>query len=274
MNKKRLGSLSMRHWGLLLAMAVLTIAYANFADSPSLMAAVTTCELPVYNVDTEEKVLSVSFDAAWGRANTEGILDILDQYGVKANFFLVGFWAEKYPELVAELQARGHEVGNHSATHPHMSKLSDAQIREELKRCSDLVQSVTGKPTTLFRPPYGEYNDEVVRISREEGYECIQWNVDSLDWKNISAEDMVRRCTKAVNPGDIVLFHNDSKYILQALPQILEYYQQAGYRIIPISELLLEGDTWIDHAGTQHLATPAPSAAEKETDIESKKIEQ
>ena len=233
MNKKRLGSLSMRHWGLLLAMAVLTIAYANFADSPSLMAAVTTRELPVYNVDTEEKVLSVSFDAAWGRANTEGILDILDQYGVKANFFLVGFWAEKYPELVAELQARGHEVGNHSATHPHMSKLSDAQIREELKRCSDLVQSVTGKPTTLFRPPYGEYNDEVVRISREEGYECIQWNVDSLDWKNISAEDMVRRCTKAVNPGDIVLFHNDSKYILQALPQILEYYQQAGYRIIP-----------------------------------------
>lgn len=274
MNKKRLGSLSMRHWGLLLAMVVLTIAYANFADSPSLMAAVTTRELPVYNVDTEEKVLSVSFDAAWGRANTEGILDILDQYGVKANFFLVGFWAEKYPELVAELQARGHEVGNHSATHPHMSKLSDAQIREELKRCSDLVQSVTGKPTTLFRPPYGEYNDEVVRISREEGYECIQWNVDSLDWKNISAEDMVRRCTKAVNPGDIVLFHNDSKYILQALPQILEYYQQAGYRIIPISELLLEGDTWIDHAGTQHLATPAPSAAEKETDIESKKIEQ
>ena len=77
MNKKRLGSLSMRHWGLLLAMAVLTIAYANFADSPSLMAAVTTRELPVYNVDTEEKVLSVSFDAAWGRANTEGILDIL-----------------------------------------------------------------------------------------------------------------------------------------------------------------------------------------------------
>ena len=89
MNKKRLGSLSMRHWGLLLAMAVLTIAYANFADSPSLMAAVTTRELPVYNVDTEEKVLSVSFDAAWGRANTEGILDLLDQYGVKAKVFLV-----------------------------------------------------------------------------------------------------------------------------------------------------------------------------------------
>mgnify|MGYP002538332633 FL=1 len=244
MNKKRFGSLSVRHWAMIFALAALTAVYVTRSDGSGLMAATTTRELPVYNVDTEEKVLSISFDAAWGNANTEGILNILDQYGVKTNFFLVGFWAEKYPELVAELQARGHEVGNHSATHPHMSKLSDSQIREELKRCSDLVQSITGKPTTLFRPPYGEYNDEVVRISREEGYECIQWNVDSLDWKNISAEDMVRRCTKNVNPGDIVLFHNDSKYILQALPQILEYYQRAGYRVIPISQLLLEGETW------------------------------
>ena len=205
MNKKRFGSLSVRHWAMIFALAALTAVYVTRSDGSGLMAATTTRELPVYNVDTEEKVLSISFDAAWGNANTEGILNILDQYGVKTNFFLVGFWAEKYPELVAELQARGHEVGNHSATHPHMSKLSDSQIREELKRCSDLVQSITGKPTTLFRPPYGEYNDEVVRISREEGYECIQWNVDSLDWKNISAEDMVRRCTKNVNPGDIVL---------------------------------------------------------------------
>lgn len=265
MNKKRLGSLSMRHWGLLLAMAVLTIAYANFADSPSLMAAVTTRELPVYNVDTQDKVLSISFDAAWGSANTEGILDILDEYDIKTNFFLVGFWAEKYPELVAELVARGHEVGNHSATHPHMSQLSASQIREELRRCSDLVESITGKPTTLFRPPYGEYNNDVVRVSREEGYECIQWNVDSIDWKNLGADDIVRRCTKSVHPGDIVLFHNDSKYILQALPRVLEYYKQQGYKVIPISELLLKGDTWIDHAGTQHLATSAPQAAASPT---------
>ena len=153
MNKKRFGSLSVRHWAMIFALAALTAVYVTRSDGSGLMAATTTRELPVYNVDTEEKVLSISFDAAWGNANTEGILNILDQYGVKTNFFLVGFWAEKYPELVAELQARGHEVGNHSATHPHMSKLSDSQIREELKRCSDLVQSVTGKPTTLFRPP-------------------------------------------------------------------------------------------------------------------------
>ena len=258
MNKKRLGPLARRHLLPALALAAVCVAYVTMRGTPSLMAAATTRELPVYNVDTEEKVLSISFDAAWGSANTEELLNILDRYEARTTFFLVGFWAEKYPELVAEIVARGHEIGNHSATHPHMSQLSAAQIREELRKTSDLVKSITGQPTTLFRPPYGEYNDLVVRVSREEGYECVQWNVDSLDWKNLGTQNMISQCTKAVNPGDIVLFHNDSKYILEALPTILEYYTQAGYRIIPISELLLEGETWIDHTGKQHPATPAP----------------
>lgn len=259
MNEKRLGSLRVKQTVLVLGLAVVSLAYTAMSTDATLMAAVTTRELPVYNVDTEEKVLSISFDAAWGSAHTEGILDILDQYDVKTTFFLVGFWAEKYPDLVAELVARGHEIGNHSATHPHMAQLSQAQIREELRKCSELVRSITGVPTTLFRPPYGEYNDDVVRVSREEGYECVQWNVDSLDWKNLGVQDMITKCTRDVNPGDIVLFHNDSKYILDALPRILEYYTQAGYKIVPVSQLLLTGNTWIDHAGKQHLSTPEPA---------------
>ena len=258
MNKLRLDAQRMKRWGLAVSVAVLAFAYVNMRNPASIMTAVTTRELPVYNVDTEEKVLSISFDAAWGRANTEEILNILDRYDVKTTFFLVGFWAEKHPDLVAEIAARGHEIGNHSATHPHMAQLSAAQIRDELKKCSDLVESIIGVPTTLFRPPYGEYNDAVVRISREEGYECVQWNVDSLDWKNLGKENMIRQCTKDVNPGDIVLFHNDSKYILEALPQILEYYKQKEYRIIPVSEILLQGETWIDHAGKQHPCTSSP----------------
>ncbi|MBQ7885360.1 MAG: polysaccharide deacetylase family protein [Clostridia bacterium] len=265
MNKTRLGLPAVRRlFPVVLLLAVL-MAHVTMRDAPAIMTAAATRELPVYNVDTEEKVLSISFDAAWGRANTEEILNILDRYDVKTTFFLVGFWAEKHPDLVRELVARGHEIGNHSATHPHMASLSRAQIAEELRRCSDLVASITGTPTTLFRPPYGEYNDDVVRVSREEGYECVQWNVDSLDWKNLGKENMVRQCTKSVNPGDIVLFHNDSKYILEALPEILEYYTQAGYKIIPVSQLLLQGDTWIDHTGKQHLCTPAPAPAPQAT---------
>lgn len=259
MIKKRLDSRTVRRVLPVAALLAVCMAYASMRDAPALMAAVATRELPVYNVDTEEKVLAISFDAAWGRANTEELMNILDRYDVKTTFFLVGFWAEKHPDLVQELVSRGHEIGNHSATHPHMAQLSAAQIREELRKCSDLVKSITGKPTTLFRPPYGEYNDTVVKVSREEGYECVQWNVDSLDWKNLGTENMVKQCTKSVNPGDIVLFHNDSKYILEALPRILEYYTQAGYKIIPVSQLLLQGETWIDHAGQQHLCTPTPA---------------
>ena len=257
MLKKRLEKLLVFRSVPIAALVVLFAVYAGMNTDMGVMAAATTRELPVYNVKTDEKVVAISFDAAWGRANTEGILDILDRYGVKTTFFLVGFWAEAHPDLVAELVARGHEIGNHSATHPHMAQQTAAQIREELRTTSDLVKSITGKPTTLFRPPYGEYNDTVVRVSREEGYECVQWNVDSLDWKNISAQDMIYRCTKNLSPGDIVLFHNYSKYILDALPAILEYYQQAGYNIIPVSQILLQGETWIDHAGTQHLCTPS-----------------
>ena len=247
-----------------LLLAVLLAAHASMRTAPAVMTAAKKRELPVYNVDTQEKVLSISFDAAWGRANTEEILNILDRYDVKTTFFLVGFWAEKHSDLVQELVRRGHEIGNHSATHPHMASLTRAQMAEELRRCSDLVKSITGTPTTLFRPPYGEYNDDVVLVSREMGYECVQWNVDSLDWKNLGKEHMVNRCTKEVNPGDIVLFHNDSKYILEALPEILEYYTRAGYKIIPVSQLLLEGDTWIDHTGKQHLRTPAPRPQQSE----------
>lgn len=239
-----------------LLLAVLLGAHVTTRTAPAVMTAAKKRELPVYHVDTDEKVLSISFDAAWGRANTEEILNILDRYDVKTTFFLVGFWAEKHPDLVKELVARGHEIGNHSATHPHMNSLTKAQMAEELRKCSDLVQNITGTPTTLFRPPYGEYNDDVVLVSRELGYECVQWNVDSLDWKNLGKAHMVSRCTKNVNPGDIVLFHNDSQYILEALPEILEYYTQAGYKIIPVSQLLLQGDTWIDHTGKQHLRTP------------------
>ena len=166
MNKKRLGPLAKRHLLPALALAAVCVAYVSMRGAPSLMAAATTRELPVYNVDTQEKVLSISFDAAWGCANTEELLNILDRYEARTTFFLVGFWAEKYPELVAEIVARGHEIGNHSATHPHMSQLSAAQIREELLKTSELVKSITGQPTTLFRPPYGEYNDLVVRVSR------------------------------------------------------------------------------------------------------------
>ena len=182
------------------------------------------------------------------------ILDLLDEYDVKATFFLVGIWVDKYPELVKEIAARGHEIGNHSDSHPYMTKISESKMRQELKGMSDKVEALIGSRPTLFRPPYGDYNNAVVSVSRDEGYEVVQWSVDSLDWKNRGVADLVKRATTNVQQGDIILFHNDSEYIVQALPEILAYYKSQGFRMIPAGEILLEGQTTIDVQGKQHPA--------------------
>ncbi|MDR1570109.1 MAG: polysaccharide deacetylase family protein [Oscillospiraceae bacterium] len=251
----------LRRFSALACLLALSAVYLWMEPGGDVMAVARQRVLPVYNVARQDKVLSISFDAAWGNANTVKLLDMLDQYDVKATFFLVGIWVEKYPELVQEISRRGHDVESHSTTHPHMTQLSDAKMREELRVVADRIEALTGKRPTLFRAPYGDYNDAVVATSRQEGFECIQWNVDSLDWKNLGIQSMIKQCTKKVSPGDIVLFHNDSKYILDALPAILDYYAAQGYKLIPISEILLEGETYIDHQGTQH--PKAPSATQQ-----------
>ena len=213
-------------------------------------------ELPIYAVDRDDNKIAISFDAAWGGDKTEKILDILDEYGIKTTFFMVDIWTQRFPDLMKEIIARGHEIGNHSTTHPKMSTLSREQIRQELDTMADNAQALTGVRPTLFRPPYGDYNNDVVLIARASGYEPIQWSVDSIDWKNKGVQPLIDRATKNVKSGDIVLFHNDSKYILDALPAILKSYREQGFTVVPISELLLTGETTLDAQGIQH---PAPT---------------
>ena len=210
--------------------------------------------LPVYSVEREDKVISVTFDASWGGDKTMAILDLLDEYDAKATFFLVGIWVDKYPELVKEIAARGHEIGNHSDSHAHFTQIGESQIRQELDACSDKIEALTGTRPTLFRPPYGDYDNKVVTVTRAEGYECVQWSIDSLDWKNRGVSDLVKRATTNGQKGDIILFHNDSQYIVDALPQVLAYYKQQGFTMIPAGEILLEGETTIDVQGKQHPA--------------------
>ena len=236
-----------------LLIAALSVFYAQ-VDSGWEVAAQKR-ELPVYSVDRDDNRIAISFDAAWGGDKTEKILDILDEYGVKTTFFVVDIWVQRFPDLVKEIAARGHEIGNHSTSHPHMSKLSESKIKEELKGAADSIEALTGVRPTLFRPPYGDYNNLVVSVARAQGYECIQWSVDSLDWKNRGAQEIIDRTTKNIHGGDIVLFHNDSQYSVQALPEVLESYKTQGLTVVPVSELLLEGDTYVDTQGRQKQTT-------------------
>ena len=207
--------------------------------------------LPIYCVDAEEKKVAISFDAAWGDQFTDGILEILDRHNVKATFFLVGFWVDKYPDMVKKIHEKGHDVQNHSTTHPHMSKLSAEQIANELNTTSDKIENLTGIRPTLFRPPFGDYSNKVLETIMENQHYVIQWDVDSLDWKELGAQPVVDRVTRNVKKGSIVLFHNNAKYVLEYLPLVIERLQKQGYEIVPISQLIMKENYYIDHTGMQ-----------------------
>ncbi len=209
-------------------------------------------ELPVYGVGRGDNRIALTIDAAWDADKTSFILDTLDAYHVKATFFLCGVWVKQYPDYVKEIAKRGHEIGNHSLTHPHMNRLDAIAIQKELSDLDDMLEELTGKRSTLFRPPFGEYNDTVIKAAHEAGYQVIQWSRDTVDWKqDRSAQTILDGVLKKLQSGDIILCHNNGYKIETYLPVLLETAQQKGFTFVTVSELLLSGETSIDNNGVQ-----------------------
>ncbi len=208
-------------------------------------------KLPIYSVQTDENKVAISFDAAWGADKTREIMSICDSYGIKATFFLVGFWIEKYPDMVKEIYNNGFEIGLHSNTHPDMTKLSRSEIKEELETNIELIQELTGYRPKLFRPPYGYYNNTLIEVCESLDISCIEWSVDSLDWKGLSANEIAGRVTAQSKNGSIVLFHNNSDNIIDGLKMVLEYYEIKDTQVVPVGELIYYEDYTINIQGTQ-----------------------
>lgn len=208
--------------------------------------------LPIYCVETDKKQIAISFDAAWGNDDTETLIQILKEYDVPATFFVVGAWVDKYPESVKALSDAGHQIQNHSNTHPHMPQLSKAQMKDEIESCNQKIKSVTGVQPTLLRPPYGDYDNALIETMNELKMYTIQWDVDSLDWKeNATPDSICKRVTSKVKNGSIVLFHNDADHTPAALPNILKCLKDEGYEFVFISDLILKENYEIKHDGTQ-----------------------
>jgi len=234
----------------LVSLAVVVVIIFCIVSSPlAISTAATNRKLPVYSVQRDDKAVSLTFDAAWGNEDTQQLIDILAKYNIKATFFVVGDWVEKYPESVKALSDAGHEVMSHSDDHAHFASLTSEQIVANINASNDKIEEITGKRPTLFRCPYGEYDDHVVEAVTGMDMYTIQWDVDSLDWKDLSASDITSRVTKAVQSGSIVLFHNAAKNTPEALPSIIEKLLADGYTPVPVSELLLQGDYEMDHTG-------------------------
>lgn len=207
--------------------------------------------VPIYSVDTEEKKVAISFDTAWGADKTLKILEILKNYEVNATFFMVGFWVEDYPEMVKAIDEQGVEIGTHSNTHPDFTTLSESQIKLELETSINLIKNITQKEVELFRAPYGAYDNKVLNITNGMGLKTIQWDVDTLDWKGYSGIDICERVMSKVKNGSIILCHNNSDNILDALPLMLERLINAGYDVVSVGELIYDSDYYIDSLGVQ-----------------------
>lgn len=210
-------------------------------------------KLPIYCVDTKEKKIALSFDAAWGAEDFDSIMDTLEKHNVKVTFFMTGGWVETYPDCVKKLVEKGHDLGNHSEHHYDMTTISREEMKTELMTVHDKVKELTGYEMFLFRPPYGAYDNNVVKLAYDCNYYPIQWSVDSLDWKDYGVQSIIDTvCNhKALGPGAIILCHNGAKYTAEALDTLLTNLEQQGYEIVPVSRLIIRDNYHMDVTGKQ-----------------------
>lgn len=216
-------------------------------------ATVGNRELPIYCVEKETPEIALTFDAAWGNEDTARILQILEEQEVGATFFMTGGWVSAYPEDVKSILAAGHDLGNHSENHKNMSSLSDTEKKEELMTVHDKVKALTGYEMFLFRPPYGDYDNAVVTTAKACGYYTIQWDVDSLDWKDYGTDSIVKTVceNKHLGNGSIILCHNGAKFTADALEEMIVKLKEKGFSFVPVSQLIYREGYHMNHEGRQ-----------------------
>ena len=207
--------------------------------------------LPIYCVETQEKKIAVTFDAAWSADDTDELISILKKHSAKATFFCVGDWVEKYPDAVKNFNDNGHEIANHSDTHAIFNEVSRDKVKEEIESCNKKIADITGTAPKLCRAPSGAYDNKSIELCEEKGMKMIQWDVDSLDWKLLSVDEMYSRVTSKVQNGSILLFHNGVENTPEALDKILTKLEKDGYEFVTVSELIYWDNYEIDHTGRQ-----------------------
>ncbi len=215
-------------------------------------SASTSKMLPIYSVDTEENKVALTINCAWNVEDIDLILDVLSKNQVKATFFIVGDWASKFPDAVKKISDSGNEVANHSESHAHVNNLNYEKNVEQIIKCSDRINKITGKPTTLYRGPYGEYNNTVIKAAEDNKHTMIQWNIDSLDYKGLTGEQMWERIEPKLAKGSIILMHNGTENTALSLDIIINNIKEKGYDLVTVSELIYKDNYTIDNNGVQH----------------------
>lgn len=233
-----------------LTVAVLVVV-ANIGNIKTITTSATTKLLPIYNVKTEEKKIAFTMNCAWNADDIDSILETLKNNDTHITFFMVGNWVDKYPEAVKKIYDAGHEIGSHSNTHPHVNTLSSEKNLEEIKLSVSKIEKITGQKTNLYRAPYGEYNDTVIKTAQENGYYTIQWNLDTLDYKGLTGEEMWSRLKDKLANGAIILSHNGTEHTADSLDMLIKNIKAQGFEVTTVSDLIYKDNYSIDNNGTQ-----------------------
>ena len=209
-------------------------------------------QLPIYSVDTSEKKVALTMNCAWNADDIDSILQTLEKHNCKITFFVVGDWVTKYPGAVKKIYDAGHEIGNHSDSHPHVNNMNVESNIEQIKKCSDKVEAITGAKTTLYRGPYGEYNDTVIEAANKSNHLTIQWSIDSLDYKALTCEQMWERIEPKLSAGSIILMHNGTENTALSLDTLLSNIESKGFQVVKVSDIVYLNNYTIDNNGIQH----------------------
>lgn len=230
---------------------------ATFFTSPDFATIQTSASegkmLPIYSVDTKDKKIALTLNCAWNADDIDSILDTLSKYKVQVTFFMVGDWVNNYPDAVKKISQAGHEIGNHSDNHPHVANLSFEKNVDQVKTCADKIEKITGKRSTLYRGPYGEYNDTVIKAATDQKHTTIQWSLDTLDYTGLTGDEMWNRLKDKLKPGSIILMHNGTKHTADSLDKLIYNMQEKGYNIVTVSDMMYQQDYTIDSTGMQKL---------------------
>jgi probable sporulation protein (polysaccharide deacetylase family) len=207
-----------------------------------LLPATSTGDDPLFQVNTTNQVAALTINVAWGEEYLPDMLNALKEAGVNATFFMVGDWVEQFPDLTQALAADGHELGNHSWSHPYPTQIPAEALSEEIKKTEKLLVDLTGQECKLFAPPYGEWDKEVVLTAAELGYRTIMWTIDTIDWQKPGVDVIASRVLDNLAPGSIILMHPTDQ-TAQALPQILSGAKEKGYKLMTVGQLIANAES-------------------------------
>lgn len=231
--------------------SIIALIIVIFAVVNAVTASAEEAKLPIYCVDRGDNKIGLTFDCAWGNSNTDELLKILSDANAKATFFVTGEFCDSYPEDVKKFYEAGHSVQNHSNNHPHVKGMNINDLIEDTRECNRKIKMITGEEPTLYRAPYGEYDNTVMTTVEGMGLKVIQWSVDSIDWEDPDAYTIYDRILSKTESGSILLFHNDLENTTEALPQILTELLQKGYEFVAVEDMIYMEDYYIDNAGKQ-----------------------